>query len=38
MAKKDEMSFEAAVARLEEIVRKLEQSREGIGLEESLKL
>lgn len=33
-----EITYEAAVARLEEIVRKLEQSREGIGLEESMKL
>ena len=38
-AKKSEaLSYEVAVARLEEIVRKLEQSREGIGLEESMKL
>ncbi|MBE6559200.1 MAG: exodeoxyribonuclease VII small subunit [Ruminococcaceae bacterium] len=35
---KEEITYEAAVARLEEIVRKLEQSREGIGLEESMKL
>ncbi len=35
---KEEISYEMAVARLEEIVRKLEQSREGIGLEESMKL
>lgn len=35
---KTEITYEAAVARLEEIVRKLEQSREGIGLEESMKL
>ena len=35
---KEEIPYEAAVMRLEEIVRKLEQSREGIGLEESMKL
>lgn len=35
---KEEIPYEAAVARLEEIVRRLEQSREGIGLEESMKL
>ncbi len=35
---KEAITYEAAVARLEEIVRKLEQSREGIGLEESMKL
>ncbi len=35
---KEEITYEAAVARLEEIVRRLEQSREGIGLEESMKL
>ncbi|MBE6586242.1 MAG: exodeoxyribonuclease VII small subunit [Ruminococcaceae bacterium] len=35
---KEEITYEAAVARLEEIVRKLEQSREEIGLEESMKL
>ena len=34
----EEISYEAAVARLEEIVRRLEQSHEGIGLEESMKL
>lgn len=36
--KKEEITYEAAVARLEEIVRKLEQSRESIGLEEGMKL
>ena len=35
---KETISYEAAVARLEEIVRRLEQSREGISLEESMKL
>ncbi len=35
---REEIPYEVAVARLEEIVRKLEQSREGIGLEESMKL
>lgn len=35
---KEEITYEAAVTRLEEIVRKLEQSREGISLEESMKL
>lgn len=34
----EEATYEVAVARLEEIVRLLEQSREGIGLEESMKL
>ena len=33
-----DVPYEVAVSRLEEIVRKLEQSREGIGLEESMKL
>ncbi len=37
-AKANEVPYEAAVARLEEIVRQLEQSREGIALEESMKL
>lgn len=37
-ATSDVITYETAVARLEEIVRKLEQSREGIGLEESMKL
>ncbi len=37
-AKANEVSYETAVARLEEIVRQLEHSREGIGLEESMKL
>ena len=37
-AKSADVPYEVAVARLEEIVRKLEQSREGIGLEESMKL
>lgn len=36
--KNEEIPYEVAVSRLEEIVRKLEQSREGIGLEESMKL
>ena len=35
---KEEIPYEVAVARLEEIVRRLEQSREGIGLEESMRL
>lgn len=36
--RKEEQTYEEAVTRLEEIVRTLEQSREGIGLEESMKL
>ncbi|MBQ9781277.1 MAG: exodeoxyribonuclease VII small subunit [Clostridia bacterium] len=35
---REEITYEVAVARLEEIVRQLEQSREGIGLEASMKL
>lgn len=35
---REEITYEAAVARLEDIVRKLEQSREAIGLEESMQL
>ena len=35
---KQNMTYEAAVARLEEIVRRLEQSREQIALEEGIKL
>ncbi len=37
-SKSEDVPYELAVARLEEIVRQLEQSREGIGLEESMKL